>query len=47
MGIQNSDIKKIRALMKIQGMFIFSGKEIVQGYTATPLPLYAYFMASL
>ena len=30
--------------MKRQGMFIFSGKEIGQGDTATPLLLYAHFM---
>ena len=38
---------KMRALMKRQEIFIFSGKEIVQGHTATPLPLYAHFMESL
>ena len=33
--------------MKRQGMFIFSGKKIVPGHTAAPLPLYAHFMESL
>ena len=35
------------ALMKRQEMFIFSGKEKVQGHTGAPLPLYAHFMESL